>query len=408
MLDPLDRLPGGFLAFTDDGLIVQCNKPLLAMLGVGEEIRGRHVESLLTVPSRIFYQTHLLPLLKMQGHLDEVYIACRTAPGEELPVLLNAVRSEIDGIVWNECLLITMGKRSEFEGEILKARNAAERANEEKARLLETLGAANRALEEQQSELAATNAELRALRDTLERRVQERTDELNKLVLEMQGFTYSIAHDLRAPLRAIVTSSVVLSAEAPESFSEENLQLLERQRVNALKLSSLVDDLLQLSRMGFSPFVVQDVDLTKLAQDVWRSLVGAKETSGLTFQVQEGLKATGDRTMLHLLLQNLLENAIKYSPQGGLVEVGEIRHGSECVYFVRDQGIGIDPAYFEKIFQPFQRLHRDVEYPGNGIGLATVERVAQRHGGRVWVDSGPGPGSTFYFTLKRSSGGDLQ
>jgi PAS domain S-box-containing protein len=397
----LDRLPGGFLSFGDDGLIQDLNRPLEAMFGYGPgELMGQHVETLLTVPSRIFYHTHILPLLKMQGRLQEAYVSGRSKSGDELPLLVNASRYEQEGVVLNECLITIMRKRSEYEDEILRAKKAAERADAEKAHVLEKLDRAHKVLERQQEDLQASNRELQKLKDSLEERVAERTAELNFMVEELQGFTYSVAHDLRTPLRSIVANSMMLQEDASHELSPENLDMLREQKANALKLATLVDDLLQFSRLGFNPIFRQKVDLSKLVRTIGSELIEEHKRTNIELVVEDGIEAAADLTMIQLVLQNLLDNAIKYSPDGGRVMFGAMRHENACAYFVRDEGIGIDSAYQQKIFQPFQRLHRDMEYSGNGIGLANAQRIINRHGGQIWVESAPNRGSTFYFTLE--------
>lgn len=225
----------------------------------------------------------------------------------------------------------------------------------------------------------------------LETRVNERTAALQAANLEMEGFTYSIAHDLRAPLRAISSYAKILSDECADILTQEHRRILLRQEVNAKKLAQLIDDLLRYSRIGRLDLERRTIDLTELCHEVIRSTY----SENVTFTVQESLYTVGDPSLVRLLLENLFDNAVKYSPNGGLISFG----CEEGAFVVSDQGIGFDTRYAEQIFKPFERLHRDDAYPGTGIGLANVKRIVERHEGKVWVESNLNRGSRFYFTL---------
>ncbi len=180
-----------------------------------------------------------------------------------------------------------------------------------------------------------------------------------------------------------------------EDLPSEARDLLRRQADAGRKLGELIDDLLSLSRLSREQIGKRPVDLTALAQDAAVEALAAHQGSSVDVVVENGLRAQADPRLLRLALHNLLENAVKYSPQGGTVAVGAERG----VFFVRDQGIGFEPRYAERIFEPFQRLHRDEEFQGTGIGLANVRQVVERHGGRVWAEGRPGEGATFWFEL---------
>lgn len=242
-------------------------------------------------------------------------------------------------------------------------------------------------------------AEVRAEAE-LERKVAERTAELSAANAEMETFNYSVSHDLRAPLRAISMTSAILLEEARDDLPREHRELLERQGQAANRLAKLIDELLRMSRLGRQPMVRQEVDVSGIARAAAEDLKEAFDRNGVTINIASGLRAFADPTLLRLVLQNLLENACKFSPQGGMVSVGETETGGEKAYYVRDQGIGFETKYAQKLFLPFERLVSELEFPGTGIGLANVQRIVQRHGGRVWAESeGPGSGATFYFTL---------
>jgi PAS domain S-box-containing protein len=246
---------------------------------------------------------------------------------------------------------------------------------------------------------------LRKWAETLEQRVQERTSELQASLQEMEGFTYTISHDLRAPLRAIIASCRVLEEDFKPNLPPEANRILQRQVEAANKMAVLIDDLLRLSRLGRKELNVVPIDLSRLASEVSADIsadVTAEEAAmPPEIKIQAGLTAVADETLVRLALQNLLENSVKFAKPGepARIEIGR----EEDAFFVRDHGIGFDPQYADRIFAPFERLHRDTEYPGTGIGLANVRRIVERHHGRVWADGRPGEGATFFFTLPARS-----
>lgn len=240
---------------------------------------------------------------------------------------------------------------------------------------------------------------LRDLNEELERRVTERTTELLAAVREMEGFTYSVSHDLRAPLRAITANSRILLAEASRTLDPDMQDLLEKQAKAATRLGILIDELLRLSRISRYEMTISRIDLSDLARAVAEEVTSHPWEVMPAFSIQEALIAYGDERLVKLVLWNLVDNAVKFSPGGARVEIGSSQEG---VYFVRDHGVGLDVRYAEKLWLPFERLVRDDEFPGTGIGLANVKRIIDRHGGKVWVESEPGQGSTFHFTLEAS------
>ncbi|RYG37608.1 PAS domain S-box protein [bacterium] len=237
-------------------------------------------------------------------------------------------------------------------------------------------------------ERARAEDALRVANQTLETKVADRTRELQETVREAEGFNYSISHDLRAPLRAIAATSSILMEDLGSEIGHEHQQLLRRQVENAQRLGRLIDELLRLSRLARVPVNSVPLDITRKAREV------ATEC-GCHVEVQEEMTAEGDPGLVRTVLQNLIGNACKFSPSQGTVRVTQ--QGN--VITVSDEGIGFDMAYASKIFLPFERLVTDAEFPGTGIGLANVERIVRRHGGKVWAESEPGKGARFSFTL---------
>jgi PAS domain S-box-containing protein len=247
------------------------------------------------------------------------------------------------------------------------------------------------AMERARAELA-----LREANASLEAKVAERTADLRASNEALNGFTYHVAHDLRSPIRSIVSTSRIVQEDFGDGLPAEARDLLSRQAAAATKLGQLVDDLLRLSRLSQQPLMRTEIDLTRLAREVAAESIDAHDRTAVRVEVEEGLAASADANLLRLALGNLVENGVKYSPGGGTVRVGRRADGA---FFVSDEGIGIEPKFFDKIFEPFQRLHRDSEFAGTGIGLSNVKQVIERHGGQVWVESELGKGSTFLFTL---------
>ena len=239
--------------------------------------------------------------------------------------------------------------------------------------------------------------ELALLNKELDRRVLDRTSELERINAEMEAFTYHVAHDLRAPLRAIIGTSRILFEDYGANLPAAAVNLIERQVGAASRLGKLVDELLKLTRLAQQQISRQPVDVTSLAQEV--AIEQAHENEKVAFRIQEGMDAQADPRLLRLLFSNLISNALRYSPEGGEVNVGLEQTEKGDAFYVRDQGIGFDMQYADKLFQPFERLVSDVDFPGTGVGLANVARIVSKHRGEVWACGELGNGATFYFTL---------
>ena len=242
---------------------------------------------------------------------------------------------------------------------------------------------------------------LRKAHDELEVRVKERTAELEASNKELEAFSYSVSHDLRAPLRSMEGFSSALLEDYAAKLDENGRKYLNYVRDSSELMGRLVDDLLKLSRVTRTEMSYENVDLSDLAgriiSDLWRSESGRNVAVGIA----PGMTAYGDRNLLRLALDNLLNNAWKFTSKTpeARIEVGCAECEGKQAYFVRDNGVGFDMAFAGKLFQPFQRLHRSTEFPGTGIGLATVKRIVRRHGGDIRAESEVGRGATFYFTL---------
>lgn len=233
----------------------------------------------------------------------------------------------------------------------------------------------------------------------LERRIEARTADLLTKISELERFCYSVSHDMRTPLRAIIGNASIVMLDEGDRLSEEGRRRLTRMSEASVKMARLIDDLLKYARLGIEEPRREVCDVTEIAQRVLEEAITHGAGAAVTVQVANGLTADADPRLLGLVLQNLIDNAFKYRATAGPVSI-EIGQTSEGAFFVRDNGIGFNMAYAHKLFEPFERLHRDAEYPGTGIGLANVTRIVERHGGRVWAESaGEGEGATFFFTL---------
>lgn len=231
--------------------------------------------------------------------------------------------------------------------------------------------------------------------------LQKRAAELEAVNKEIEAFSYSVSHDLRAPLRSIDGFSQALLEDYADRLDEPGRQHLARVRAATLRMGELIDDLLQLSRVTRAEMCRETVDLSALAKFVVADLRRAEPERRVEIAVQPGLQAEGDPKLLRIALVNLLSNAWKFTgPQpAARIELGLQDNGGERAFFVRDNGVGFDMAYVHKLFGAFQRLHAASEFPGTGIGLATVQRIVHRHGGRVWAEAAVDAGATFYFAL---------
>lgn len=231
--------------------------------------------------------------------------------------------------------------------------------------------------------------------------LRQRAVELEAVNQELEAFSYSVSHDLRAPLRAIDGFSQMLLEDHAGSLDAEGRDSLQRVRAAAHRMGALIDDLLKLSRVTRAELKPEEVNLSEIALDIAQDLRRQNPERDAEFAATPELRAQGDPRLLRIALQNLLDNAWKFTrgKAGVRIVFGVVQDENKPAYFVRDNGVGFDTAYANKLFGAFQRLHDTREFPGTGIGLATVQRVIHRHGGRIWAESAVGEGTTFYFTL---------
>ncbi len=244
--------------------------------------------------------------------------------------------------------------------------------------------------------------ELRKARDGLEQRVAERTAELEAANRELEAFSYSVSHDLQAPLRALDGFSEALLEDYGAALDPTAKDYLGRIRTSSQNMGQLIDSLLRLSRVTSGELHRATVDLSEMATTIAAQLKASEPARSAIFDIAPGVTDEGDSQLLRRVLDNLLGNAWKFTVrrQPARIEFGSVVRDGKTAYFVRDNGVGFNMAYANKLFQPFQRLHSSSEFPGTGIGLAIVQRIIRRHGGSVWAEGEVDKGATFYFTLR--------
>jgi PAS domain S-box-containing protein len=243
--------------------------------------------------------------------------------------------------------------------------------------------------------------ELKKHREHLEELVRERTINLEAANKELEAFSYSASHDLRAPLRSIDGFSQALLEDCEDKLDIQGKDYLIRIRAATRRMAELIEDLMQLSRITLTEMSMEKINLTRIARSVRDELQKSQPQRHVEIKIVDGLEDTADSKLMRIVLENLLGNAWKFTGKQAktVIEFGFTKKGKKKVYFIRDNGSGFDMAYADKLFAPFQRLHTEEEFPGTGIGLATVRRIIHRHGGKVWAEGQTGKGATFYFSL---------
>lgn len=258
------------------------------------------------------------------------------------------------------------------------------------------------AFNEMLGQIQERDLELQTARDDLEQRVERRTAELASANKELEAFSYSVSHDLRAPLRSIDGFSQALLEDYNHALDDTGKDFLNRVRTATQRMAQLIDDLINLSRVTRAEFHFDDVNLSSLARSVVGELRTSDPARNVEIAIDEGLVVKGDENLLRVAMENLIRNAWKFTSKlpSARIELAALApENGRRTYVVRDNGAGFNMEFAQKLFSPFQRLHTSAEFKGTGVGLATVQRIIHRHGGRVWAESQVGKGASFYFTL---------
>jgi PAS domain S-box-containing protein len=252
------------------------------------------------------------------------------------------------------------------------------------------------------TERRQTEEKIRILNQDLEKRVLERTSQFEVANKELESFSYSVSHDLRAPLRGIDGFSQALIDDYRDKLDEKGISYLNRIRVASQRMAQLIDDMLGLSRVSRSEMMIQTVNLSEMFTKIVNDFRETQPERKIRFVIKKGLIVQGDGRLLRLVLENLISNSVKFTSKhsGACIKFGVKKKKGAPVYFISDDGAGFDMNYSQNLFSVFQRLHTANEFPGTGVGLATVQRIIHRHGGRVWAEGEIEKGATFYFTLK--------
>lgn len=352
-----------------DGKLMSVSDYWLENLGYElNEVIGHRFREFMAEASRQRAENIWLPEFLKTGYLKDIELQFVKKNGEKIDVLLSAVaeRDAKGQILRSMSVLIDVTERKKAEEALKKAH------------------------------------------DELEIRVQERTAELseaNELLEskneELETFAYSVSHDLRAPLRSIDGFSQALLEDCGDNLNEYGKDYLNRVRAASQRMGNLIDDMLYLSRVSKREMIREEVDLSAVAKTIAQELQEEQPERQVAFVIAPEVKVCGDAHLLRIVLENLLDNAWKYTAKHprAKIEFGVTAHEGKKTYFVRDDGAGFDSKFAGKLFGPFQRLHRSNEFEGNGIGLATVQRIIHRHGGRVWAEGAVEKGATFFFTL---------
>jgi signal transduction histidine kinase len=378
--------------------------PVATLLNPSAEVPGGYLFTAgqLLVSEPIRFEGKTVGRLLIRADLDELGDRQRRYAGTVMVILAGsfllaiAISRAIEKTISRPLLNLANTARAVSSQKDYSVRAASEGDDE----IGSLIGTFNEMLDQIQRQ----NSDLQEARADLERRVEARTHDLAAANKELEAFSYSVSHDLRAPLRAIDGFSKALLSGYGSQLDEQGRHYLDRVRAGTQRMARLIDDLLGLARVSRRELVRQEVNLSEIADRVAAELATRPPSREVRVRVEADLTAEADPHLLTIVLENLMGNAWKFTAkrEDACIEVGKLTDGAGAAFYVRDNGAGFDMAYADKLFGAFQRLHSDADFEGTGIGLATVQRIVNRHSGRIWAEGAVDKGATFYFTLERN------
>jgi len=389
----INSLPGVFYMFGTDGRMLRWNRNFEILSGYSSEEMGKMLAIDLIAEEFKEATSNAIQEVFTAGE-SSIETSLVTKQGEALPYFCTGARVQIN----NDIYLIGMGiditQRKKIEDELTIHRDDLEELVEERTR----------ELQERVNEVELLNRGMTNLAEDMQgvnKNLERTTERLTETNQELESFSYSVSHDLRAPLRAIGGFSKILAEDHSKDLDEEGRRVLGIVTANAEKMGTLIDDILAFSRMGRKAMNPQPVDLASLVEEIREEIM--TETNGrvIDWQIKNLPNVLADPALIRQVLTNLQRNAVKFTAtrETAMIEIGSRQENGEVIIHVKDNGVGFDMQYVDKIFEIFQRLHRDEDFKGTGIGLAIVRRIVQRHGGRVWAESVIENGTTINFSL---------
>ena len=396
----MEESPVGIEVFSPDGTLLNVNKTWQKMWRVkADDIVGRYNP----LKNEMFSEMGIMPFIEQAFAGEQVHLPdLEFDPGQSnLPGRKRWVQGYVYHVRDDQGRIKNVVLLSE---DITERRQAEEELQKYRDHLEELIEARTTELQKRVAEVETLNQTMSTLLEDLQTAnhiATKTTRQLKETNKALAAFAYSVSHDLRAPLRSIDGFSQALLEDYQDQLDEVGQDYLRRVRAATQRMGQLIDDILDLSRITRSEMDRQRVDLSELAERVARTLEQTQPDREVEFVIAKNVIVAGDQQLLHLALENLIGNAWKFTQNQGHVKIefGLVNQEGQHVYFVRDNGVGFDMAYADKLFGPFQRLHSQQAFEGTGIGLATVQRIIHRHSGQIWAKSRVGEGATFYFTL---------
>jgi len=356
-----EKNPDYCYLLSPEGTFIDINESALKVLGYNKnELIGKH-RSVIYSSESIQKMNQIFTKFEKIGHIEDEEITVVSKNGEKRIVLLSSLK-----------------------------------INDEKGKWINSIS-----IQKDITEMKKAESELLIYQTHLEELVAERTSRLESINKELESFSYSVSHDLRAPLRAIDGFGQALVEEYADKLGEDGVHYIDRIRKATQKMANLIDDMLRLSRISRTIPKKEEVDLSELAKEILSELTKLNKERKVKIKIQEGIKLVGDYNLLKIMMENLLNNSWKFTSkkEDAIIEFGAYKKEEKTIYYIKDNGVGFDQEYADKLFVPFQRLHSEEDFPGTGVGLANVNRIINMHGGKIWAEGKINQGATFYFII---------